>query len=559
MKTLLRRILAAALIAVLAGAAFIITALLGRRPRKRVEHDMEVLVPVATPQLTHSRPARGRGFTIGLVCLLFLTGLAGILYESRPAFLGHGLRSPNGDSRPLAALSPSDAGTAGTPAPVDQRPTGSVPSPPSAPIAASPPARPTASPAPDFDVVRIEPNGDAVIAGRAKPNAVVELLIDGKPVGSARANADGRFTFMPPALPTGNSEIGLRATDAAGQSQRSTARMAVVIAPGRNAKLLVAITAPDKPTVILSQPDMRITEPVTEARRETSRSDAMAAENRHALDTGANLRGSEMGGEPSSLSKDPGRREGGSSNHHANPTQEFSNVGALASATAVAPAVVSIDAQDGGKLVVAARGAPGASLRLYLNDTLIAPATVGRDGTVTFTVGRGVKPGDYRVRLDSVDPATGKVRDRAEVPFKAPDPGHDRGMEYSAQSQGPARHAAEPQATERQAATPTSESERGQVDPTRPLTTGSLAANVPPGAAAGSSDVHIAGIETARIERGDSLWRISRRTYGEGERYTLIYDANKEQIRDPDLIYPGQIFVLPQEQDGDTGGEARPR
>ncbi|MFC6747025.1 LysM peptidoglycan-binding domain-containing protein [Methylobacterium persicinum] len=38
---------------------------------------------------------------------------------------------------------------------------------------------------------------------------------------------------------------------------------------------------------------------------------------------------------------------------------------------------------------------------------------------------------------------------------------------------------------------------------------------------------------------------MSRRTYGEGERYTLIYDANQDQIRHPDLIYPGQILVLP--------------
>lgn len=44
---------------------------------------------------------------------------------------------------------------------------------------------------------------------------------------------------------------------------------------------------------------------------------------------------------------------------------------------------------------------------------------------------------------------------------------------------------------------------------------------------------------------GDSLWRISRRISGEGERYTLIYDATQEQIRDPDLIDPRQVLVLP--------------
>ena len=52
-------------------------------------------------------------------------------------------------------------------------------------------------------------------------------------------------------------------------------------------------------------------------------------------------------------------------------------------------------------------------------------------------------------------------------------------------------------------------------------------------------------INTAIVSRGDNLWRISRRIYGVGTRYTVIYDANQPQIRNPDRIYPGQIFVLP--------------
>jgi nucleoid-associated protein YgaU len=47
------------------------------------------------------------------------------------------------------------------------------------------------------------------------------------------------------------------------------------------------------------------------------------------------------------------------------------------------------------------------------------------------------------------------------------------------------------------------------------------------------------------VQPGNSLWRIARRAYGEGIRYSVIYQANKDQIRDPDLIYPGQVFELP--------------
>jgi hypothetical protein len=47
------------------------------------------------------------------------------------------------------------------------------------------------------------------------------------------------------------------------------------------------------------------------------------------------------------------------------------------------------------------------------------------------------------------------------------------------------------------------------------------------------------------VQPGNSLWRISRRLYGRGVLYTVIYEANKDQIRDPDMIYPGQIFEMP--------------
>lgn len=48
------------------------------------------------------------------------------------------------------------------------------------------------------------------------------------------------------------------------------------------------------------------------------------------------------------------------------------------------------------------------------------------------------------------------------------------------------------------------------------------------------------------VQPGNNLWRISRGVYGRGIRYTTIYQANREQIRDPRLIYPGQVFALPE-------------
>lgn len=54
-----------------------------------------------------------------------------------------------------------------------------------------------------------------------------------------------------------------------------------------------------------------------------------------------------------------------------------------------------------------------------------------------------------------------------------------------------------------------------------------------------------AGRQRYLVQHGNSLWWIARQVYGEGVRYTAIYGANRDNIRDPNLIYPGQLFKLP--------------
>ena len=47
------------------------------------------------------------------------------------------------------------------------------------------------------------------------------------------------------------------------------------------------------------------------------------------------------------------------------------------------------------------------------------------------------------------------------------------------------------------------------------------------------------------VVAGDCLWCIAEDRWGDGKRWGVIYDANREQIKDPDLIYPGQVFTIP--------------
>lgn len=60
-------------------------------------------------------------------------------------------------------------------------------------------------------------------------------------------------------------------------------------------------------------------------------------------------------------------------------------------------------------------------------------------------------------------------------------------------------------------------------------------------------DIQLGG-DTVVVQPGNSLWRLARRLYGQGVQYTVIYEANRDQIRDPDLIYPGQVLQAPTEE-----------
>ena len=47
------------------------------------------------------------------------------------------------------------------------------------------------------------------------------------------------------------------------------------------------------------------------------------------------------------------------------------------------------------------------------------------------------------------------------------------------------------------------------------------------------------------VQPGFTLWRIAREQFGDGVMYVQVFEANKDKIRDPDLIYPGQVFTIP--------------
>ena len=59
-----------------------------------------------------------------------------------------------------------------------------------------------------------------------------------------------------------------------------------------------------------------------------------------------------------------------------------------------------------------------------------------------------------------------------------------------------------------------------------------------------SKDEHT--LKTYTVVKGDSLSKIAKRVYGKASMWKVIYEANRDQIKDPDLIFPGQLLRLPE-------------
>jgi len=250
---------------------------------------------------------------------------------------------------------------------------------------------------------------------------------------------------------------------------------------------------------------------------------------------------------------------------------------AAAAATAPTPAatasdgsarvyVRTVEATADVRLVVKGSADANAVVRLYLNGAFVADATAGEDRLWSLTIERGMSPGLYTIRADEIDRAGGAVLARAEVPFSYPE--HASTVAGSLAPAAPtptpaptlsptlaAAQAAEPVAASAAAAAapaqlvapPPATAASGEANPPSPKSAAAAPENTPSPSpsAAPPANVVVANVQTTTVVRGDNLWDLARRFYGDGTRFRQIYAANATQIRDPSLIYIGQIFVVP--------------
>ena len=404
--------------------------------------------------------------------------------------------------------------------------------------------------APSIDLTRIEPDGSALVAGQAAPGAVVLLMSDGAEIASATADGNGNFVAMF-TMPPGDAGRLLSfmakmpdGSEVAGAGQIAVAAIAAPVVPAEAATPAAPAATPDTTTAALAITDDGV----------------------KVLQSGSDV-----------------------------PADMAANV-SLDVIAYPSPGVV----QFGG------HGAAGSFVRIYLDNAPAGDASaIGADGKWTATLA-GIEPKIFTLRVDQVD-ADGKVTSRFETPFKRETPEALAAAtmvattEPAAQTKvadvaavAPAAEAAEtavaataPETTApaKTGAAGTAAAD-GTIADTTAATTGATAiptatveaattesvatetpaTDVNAAATGPESDAAVVADSTVVVEAtapatttvpavpatvtvtvqpGYTLWGIAQENFGSGVLYVQVFKANRDKIRDADLIYPGQVFTMP--------------
>lgn len=361
--------------------------------------------------------------------------------------------------------------------------------------AAEPATMPAAAPdLPKIDTWRVAPDGEAVVAGLAAPSSGVQVLVDGVAVASGDAGASGEFAILFTLAPN---------------DQPSLMWLSMTLPDGTLvvSEELVALGPIVGPELAAVAPDTAVP-PADPAAAQPPAESAAAAPPAALLLTD----------------------EGAVVLQDAEPADPAMDAAVMIDTIAYSPS---------GEVQVGGHGAPGAGLRLYVDNAEKASTLVAKDGRWLVALG-DTAPGIYTLRVDQLD-ATGKVTSRFETPFKR------ETLEALAAVAGADTVApAEPATGETAAA----EAPPGTAAPA--ATAGAApetpAAPQPPAAEAPAelAEAAPAAPVTITVQPGFTLWGIAQERYGDGVMYVQVFEANRDKIRDPDLIYPGQVFAVPE-------------
>lgn len=278
---------------------------------------------------------------------------------------------------------------------------------------------------PAFDLLRVEPDGSTVIAGRGQPNTKLEIRNGETVVATADIGPSGDFAavFDQP-LSAGDYQLTLNTKDDKGASKTSEEVATVSVPKDAGGELLAMVSRPGEASRLITVPDAseKAVGGATAAAEKTI--DQPAGETA-AADT--DTAGTTAGEKPAGTETAETAGGGAAATEEAakvvaTATETASAAGSAATETAAKPqARVSAVELEGERMFIAGTAKPGALVRIYADDKLVGEAKAddqGRyvaDGTIDLSVGR------HTVRADVMSPDGSKVEFRASVPFDRPE------------------------------------------------------------------------------------------------------------------------------------------
>ncbi|WP_137154023.1 LysM peptidoglycan-binding domain-containing protein [Rhizobium sp. FKL33] len=242
--------------------------------------------------------------------------------------------------------------------------------------------------APSFDVLRVEPDGSTVIAGRAAPNADVAVSDGQKIISTVKAGATGDFAVvLDQPLPAGDHQLVLQAKGTNGQSVNSEEVATISVPKDKKGELLAMVSKPGEASRIVTMPEAAAAKTEAAAApdaKPAQETQTAAAETPSAVIVQSNASNS------SSPALDP----------------------------EVQVSAVEI---EGDKLFVAGKAPKGRSVRVYADDKLVAEVKVNEKGRFVADNTMPLTVGDHTIRADVLSADGARVEFRASVPFFRPE------------------------------------------------------------------------------------------------------------------------------------------
>jgi len=337
---------------------------------------------------------------------------------------------------------------------------------------------------PSIDTFFRNPNETTVIAGRADPDQTLDIILSGEKVQRLKAGKDGAYGAV---IIIGDSDQPRRLRVVADPDGVAVASaQSVIIPPSKGPSSAATLVQPDAAPAIaaLGESDAAPEISVAPAGRVAVSAEVIGGAAPEISDNVISF-GGDSGAAPDVSAPPTLIAEAGG----VRIVQPVARQNPVPELTAnIALDTITYDPE--GEVLLAGRAGAGGFVRVYLDNQPITTSRISVDGNWQIDL-PDVDTGIYTLRVDEVD-EDGNVQSRIETPFKREEPADVAAILAEETSQ----------------------------------------------------DGFDIAVKT--VQAGSTLWAIAEEELGEGILYVSVFEANKDLIRDPDLIYPGQVFRIPQ-------------